>query len=198
MNFRLWLEQAVDLSFGFISPDDIWGKYEITTYVANGGFTFIYTEGKGLSTSDRTDTHTDIRRRIFGDSYHRHGGIEGRCAAVKIKGQNLFLISLWGQNKSLFEEACIDAILEKIGDIKVPIVLSTNRGNKLINGGEPKWQGSQITPKDVELLRQLHLMKSPDKLAARKRLGLFSMKKRPDAEYRALQPENKEHFFFFK
>ncbi|MCK9463814.1 MAG: hypothetical protein M0R80_29705 [Proteobacteria bacterium] len=195
MNFKLWLEQELDLSFGYVSPDDLWTSAPEQPYWATGGFTFIYSYEDGLLTTDRDDTHGDLRKAEFNDRSYEHFGIEGRCAEIDYgkRGQRIFLITFWGKRELLgrLVDPCVRAIRAEIGTIGIPIVVSSSEGNRVIDKGQPQWQGPKISDADIDLLKQLHLMKSPEKKAARKELGLFSMKKRPDAEDRVLQPEHR-------
>ena len=197
MNFRRWLEN-LELSFTYLSPDDIWTSEPEAPFFAEGGFTFLYSYEDGLLTADRDDTHGDLRKREFGERAYEHHGIEGRCAEITCNehGQRIFIIAFWSR-KGLLDrllEPCVRAIRAEIGNIEIPIVVSSMEGNRIIDSGKQQWQGPKISSADIDLLRQLHLMKSPEKKVARKKLGLFSMKKRPDAEYRVLQPEHRNEF----
>ncbi|MCK9463813.1 MAG: hypothetical protein M0R80_29700 [Proteobacteria bacterium] len=187
MNFRTWFEQNEDMvPEGHISPDDLYSfpDEKNQKYKPTGGFTFIY-DNRGLRIKLRSTTHGEMRYPSEGENQ----GIEGRCAEIEYDGRPIYAISFWSAELKDLIEPCIKALREKIGDVPKPIILFTPEGNRLIDGN--KWYGPKTSAAEMNMLRQLHLMKSPEKRDARKALGLFSIKKRPDAEYRVLQPEHK-------
>jgi hypothetical protein len=204
MQFKQWMKNDLESQFKnslFIDPDMIWDNRFSRQSL---GLTFIYTiEGKLYSLknmkthADVIDSNSELIHNLYDHSLRKmyKKALFGRCANYNFKGTSIYVISFWNNNLQELIMPCVKKVLSIIGNIDKPIILSTpNNGNQFSKNLTTKSIGQSISDEDMQLLRQLHLMTGKEKELARKKLGLWAAQKRPDAEYRTLQPENYINF----
>lgn len=204
MNFRAWLAESIqeELEKIRLTPDDLWNGGD--QYQPRNGILFIYTlddnqfyvgnfdlthryyihESPKLSrfhsmVKDMNLSRFDLMRHM----------VLGRAAQIKLSSQPVFVISVW--NDSL-PNVCLEALKPYIRPYlsSMPILICTAKGNRVISNDTT----TQTTydPEQWRLLQRLHLLTGIEKTNARKALGLWSVKERPDTEFKNLQPEQKQ------
>lgn len=183
--FESGITNRKPITWGDCTPDTIFMS-------DNQAIAFVYTSDHQLYTSGDGDTHSDLIQWSSGANRKRlaarYNGISGnnlrnRIGQIDLLGRvgkvaplNIKVVSFWNNDQKLYDDMlqdCLNALLRD-GIIDHTYLISTPITGVVTQNEifDKKVPTQQISDKDIELYKELHLMRGVEKQSAMKKLGV--------------------------